>query len=184
MKGYDMRYSLFIVVLAGAMITAGCVNPNNDTPPVTKTITSYVIPVPTILSIQLGQGAISSDQHVRVLSYKELERYESRESVRVLIKPDSNHRLLSFLVEVYNTGTYNIDVSDTHFTMSDSEGNQYYSLSAANPYLGRWSETILPDRKVVRNVFFYIPKSARESSIYYDFGPGPEGQKIISWKLS
>lgn len=128
----------------------------------------------------LGQSITKLDKQVTVISKKQLDKYS--EGMMSFI-PDANYQLLSFQVEFKNIGSNNIWVSDSDFKMADAGGTQYTSLSKSSYMMGSWTDEVLPNMKITRNVLFVVPSNSAGLKILYDFGPSLTGEEIGSWTI-
>jgi hypothetical protein len=128
----------------------------------------------------IGESVTLNNQQVTVLSKKQVKSVPS--SIIGTLTPGENSQLLLFNVEIKNTGSDTVHVSESDFVVSDEKGNQFNTLSETNTYYMGWYDDVMPNLKITRSVVFGLPKNISGVKISYNFGSSFSGAKIATWQ--
>jgi hypothetical protein len=167
-KGENMNYLLFIVVLVAVIITAGCANyiPTQSFSPAT-------------MEADFGSPYSNSEQEVIVYSAQKTETFTSVfYNVASTKAAASGNTFVIIDARIKNIGADKITVFPHDFSMVASDGNRYEKI----PYYGedRLGAGELKKNQHKRGILlFEVPQNAKNLVLsYYIKG------KLLTWKIN
>jgi uncharacterized protein (UPF0333 family) len=167
-KGENMKYLLFMVLLVAVIITAGCAN--------------YIPKQPFSVATteaDFGSAYSNSEQEVIVYSAQKNETFTSVfYNVSSTKEAASGNTFVIIDARIKNIGADKITVFPHDFSMVDAEGKRF-DKEPFHGDGGLMAGELEKNQYKKGKVLFEVPQNSKDLVVYYDLNG-----KLLSWKIN
>lgn len=135
------------------------------------------------VSVSTTRGSL---QEISPVYYNTVSKYDQEVTLvgySNTAAPEKDTQLITVVVNIENTGSDSLRVSDSDFVIIDVNGNQFDSFSKKDISYGWQDEITSSSLGIKRTIKFKLPNNIRASKLYYDFGSRNSGKDVATWSV-